>query len=142
MNRIRFTFVALALVATATHAAAGGIAVIVNPANANARLTANDVESLFLGKSTAMPNGALAKPVNQISGGKLNEDFYSKVTGKSGAQVKAIWSRLTFSGKAIPPRELASDEDVKKFVAANPDAIGYVDKSTVDASVKVVFSAD
>ena len=59
------------------------------------------------------------------------------MTGKSSAQVKAAWSRLVFSGKATPPKELASSAEVKKFVAANPDAIGYVEKSAVDATVKV-----
>ena len=62
--------------------------------------------------------------------------------GKSTAQVKAAWSRLVFSGKATPPKELASSAEVKKFVAANPDAIGYIEKSAVDSTVKVVFSAD
>jgi ABC-type phosphate transport system substrate-binding protein len=48
-----------------------------------------------------------------------------------------------FSGKATPPKELlSSSADVKKFVAANPDAIGYIEKSAVDGSVKVVLTVD
>ena len=70
------------------------------------------------------------------------EHFYSKPTGKSSAQVKAAWSRLVFSGKGTPPKELGSSADVKKFVAANADAIGYIEKSAVDGSVKVVLSVD
>ena len=31
---------------------------------------------------------------------------------------------------------------MKKFVAANADAIGYIEKSAVDGSVKVVLSVD
>jgi ABC-type phosphate transport system substrate-binding protein len=30
---------------------------------------------------------------------------------------------------------------VKKAVAANPNAIGYIDRSAVDASVKVIYTA-
>ena len=56
--------------------------------------------------------------------------------------MKAAWSRLVFSGKATPPKEMANSADMKKFVAGNPDAIGYIEKSAVDSSVKVVFSAD
>jgi ABC-type phosphate transport system substrate-binding protein len=37
---------------------------------------------------------------------------------------------------------MSSGAEVKKAVAANPDAIGYIDSSEVDASVKVLFSAD
>jgi ABC-type phosphate transport system substrate-binding protein len=47
-----------------------------------------------------------------------------------------------FSGKATPPKELGSAAEVKKFVAANPDAIGYIEKSAVDGSVKVVLTVD
>jgi hypothetical protein len=47
-----------------------------------------------------------------------------------------------FSGKATPSKEMASSAEVKKFVAASPDAIGSIEKSAVDSSVKVVFSAD
>jgi hypothetical protein len=31
---------------------------------------------------------------------------------------------------------------VKKFVASNPDAIGYIEKSAVDSTVKVVLIID
>jgi ABC-type phosphate transport system substrate-binding protein len=44
-----------------------------------------------------------------------------------------------FTGKATPPKELASSADVVKAVAADPSAIGYVEKGAVDASVKVVY---
>lgn len=40
--------------------------------------------------------------------------------------------------KATPPRELPSAIDVKKHVAGNTDAIGYIEKS-VDPTVKVVL---
>ena len=66
---------------------------------------------------------------NQITSA-VREQFYSKVAGKQAAQVKAAWSRLVFSGKATPPKELGSSADVKKFVAANPDAIGYLQYSS------------
>ncbi len=47
-----------------------------------------------------------------------------------------------FSGKATPPKELGSSAEVKKFVAANPDAIGYIEKSALDGSVKAVLTVD
>ena len=39
------------------------------------------------------------------------------------------------------PKEVADSAAVKAAVAANPKAIGYIDKSAVDATVKVVYSA-
>ena len=118
------------------------VAAVVNPKSPLASMTADQVSGIFLGKSNTLPTGATAAPTDLPDTAPARELFYTKVTGKSTAQVKAAWSRLVFSGKATPPKELASSADVKKFVASNPDAIGYIEKSAVDSSVKVVFSAD
>jgi ABC-type phosphate transport system substrate-binding protein len=53
--------------------------------------------------------------------------------------VKAIWSKLVFTGKAKPPTQLATSAEVVKAVAADPEAVGYVDRAAVDSSVKVVY---
>jgi ABC-type phosphate transport system substrate-binding protein len=121
-------------------AAAEEIAVIVNPKNATASVTADQVEQIFLGKSAALPGGGNASPVDQSDGSPIRDDFYQKATGKSNAQVKAIWSRLIFSGKSTPPKALASSAEVKKFVASDANGIGYIEKSAADASVKVVLT--
>ncbi len=123
-------------------AAQAQVAVVVNPKSAAASMTADQVASIFLGKTSTLPSGATAAAADQAEGSAVREQFYSKVAGKQAAQVKAAWSRLVFSGKATPPKELGSSAEVKKFVAANPDAIGYIEKSAVDASVKVVLTVD
>jgi hypothetical protein len=43
-------------------------------------------------------------------------------------------------GKATAPRELPTSADVVKAVASDPNSIGYVDKSAVDSSVKIVYT--
>jgi len=118
------------------------VAVVVNPKSPLATMTADQVSGIFLGKSNTLPSGGTALPTDLPDSAPAHDLFYTKVTGKSSAQVKAAWSRLVFSGKATPPKELGSSAEVKKFVASNPDAIGYIEKSAVDSSVKVVFSAD
>ncbi|MFT7723323.1 MAG: hypothetical protein QM788_10895 [Roseateles sp.] len=140
MSSIR-TLAAAALLCAAG-AAQAQVAVIVNPKNAAATLTADQVAGVFLGKTRTLPGGGAATPVDQAESAAIREQFYAKVTGKQSAQVKAAWSRLVFSGKGTPPKELASSAEVKKFVAANPDAIGYIEKSAVDGSVKAVLTVD
>jgi ABC-type phosphate transport system substrate-binding protein len=132
-------FLALAGLAFAAQAQ---VVVVVNPKSAAGSMTADQVASIFLGKSNTLPSGAAAVAVDQPESAAVREQFYTKVTGKSAAQVKAAWSRLVFSGKATPPKELGSSAEVKKFVAGNADAIGYIEKSAVDGSVKVVLSVD
>lgn len=131
-----------AVLALASWAAQAQVAVIVNPKSAAASMTADQVAGVFLGKTATLPSGATAAPVDQAESAAIREQFYTKVAGKQAAQVKAAWSRLVFSGKGTPPKELGSTAEVKKFVAANPDAIGYIEKSAVDGSVKAVLTVD
>lgn len=64
-----------------------------------------------------------------------------EVDSKVGVQLTGKANK-GFSGKGNPPKELASSAEVRKFFAANPDAIGHLEKSAVDTSLKVVFSVD
>jgi ABC-type phosphate transport system substrate-binding protein len=108
------------------------VVVVVNPA-ADA-VTKDQVAAIYLGKSTAFT------PIDQADGSAIRGEFYKKVADKDAAQAKALWSKLVFTGKASPPKEVASSAEVKKAVAANPKGIGYIEKSAVDASVKVVLT--
>ncbi|GHC91155.1 hypothetical protein GCM10007320_39910 [Pseudorhodoferax aquiterrae] len=132
----------LAALSAVAGAASAQVAVVVGAKSGTAAMTAEQVAGIFLGKSNQLPSGAAAAAADLPESAAVREQFYSKVTGKSSAQVKAGWSRLVFSGKATPPKELASAAEVKSFVAANPDAIGYIEKSAVDGSVKVVLNVD
>jgi ABC-type phosphate transport system substrate-binding protein len=108
------------------------VVVIVSAKNNGKSMTPDEISQIYLGKSTSM------KPVD-TAGTPIRSQFYTKVAGKDDAQVKAIWSKLVFTGKATPPKELSSSTDVVKAVAADPAAIGYVDKSAVDSTVKIVY---
>jgi ABC-type phosphate transport system substrate-binding protein len=108
--------------------------VIVNPANPATRMFSEQAAQFFLGKS------AMFTPVDQAEGSHIRNDFYQKIAEKDAAQVKAIWSKLVFTGKATAPKEMKSNAEVKKAVAADPKAIGYIDKSAVDDTVKVILT--
>jgi ABC-type phosphate transport system substrate-binding protein len=111
------------------------VVVVVNPKAAESTMTKEQIAQFFLGKSTAMT------PIDQPDGAPLRADFYKKVADKDAAQAKALWSKLVFTGKATMPKEVADSAAVKAAVAANPKAIGYIEKSAVDATVKVVHTA-
>jgi ABC-type phosphate transport system substrate-binding protein len=110
------------------------VVVIGNPAAGP--LTKEQVADLYLGKSQG------AKLVDQPNSAPVKATFYQKVSGHDLSQVKATWSRLIFTGKAQPPKEVADAAAVKKAVASDPKAIGYIQKSDVDSSVKVVLALD
>lgn len=103
-----------------------------SPINYLSREQSSDI---FLGKNTS------ATPLDQPESSPLREEFYSKVTGKSASQAKSHWSKLSFTGKGKPPKEGRNSDDIKKQVADNPKFVGYIEKSAIDGSVKVVFDA-
>lgn len=116
------------------------VAVVVSAKSPVSSLTAEQVSQIFLGKTSTFPGGQQALPIDQAEGQAARDEFYSKITGKSAAQVKAYWSKLIFTGKGQPPKEVPNSAEVKKLVANNPNTIAYIDKASVDSSVKVVLS--
>lgn len=115
-------------------------AVIVSASNGNTSMSADDISRIYLGKTNKFPNGSKATPVDQSDGNAARDKFNDKVLGKDSSQLKAYWSRLIFTGKGTPPNEAGNDAAIKSMVAGDTEAIGYVDTSVVDDTVKVVFS--
>lgn len=130
MRKVFLAGIAAALFGSSAQA---DIAVIVSAKTSVKTMSADEISRIYLGKLNAM------KPVDNV---KVRGQFYTKVMGKDESQIKAIWSKLIFTGKGMPPKVLASDAEVLHAVAADANTIGYVEKSAVDSSVKIVFEAN
>lgn len=126
------------LLASSSMAQAGVVVVMSSKSDVDA-LSRAQVSQIFLAKTDALPNGRVAKPIDQAEGAAVRNEFYDKVADKNAAQMKAYWSQLTFTGKAQPPRKVSGDAAVKAALAENPAAVGYISDGAVDGSVKVVF---
>jgi hypothetical protein len=125
-------FIALTLaIIGAAGAHAEEIVVIVNTASAT--ISKEQLVDFYLGRSSERT------PIDQAAGSGIYVEFYRRATGRDTAQIKEIWSRILFTGRGLPPRQLVDSEAVKKAVAADPKAIGYIDKSALDATVKVAL---
>jgi ABC-type phosphate transport system substrate-binding protein len=123
--------------------------VLINPVNAELlivvsakspvdSLTPDQATDIFLNNASKFPSGGMAVPIDQSEASAVRAAFYVKAAAKSPAQMKAYWSKLIFTGKGRPPKEVPDSAAVKKLIADNPNLIGYIDKSELDASVKVV----
>ena len=120
-------------------ASAEPLAIIVSSKNANTSISNDLAEKLFLGKLDAFPDGTTAVPLD-LPKGPVREEFYLKVTGKNPSQVKAYWAKQVFTGSGQPPKEIESSTDLVDLIAKNPNLVGYVEKSKVNSSVKVLYS--
>jgi hypothetical protein len=113
--------------------------VIVAAGSPISSITADQAADLFLGRANTFPTGGAATPIDLPDGAPARDEFYSKVANKSSAQVKALWAKLVFTGKAQPPKEVSDGMAAKTAVATSAGTIGYVDKSVVDGTVKIVL---
>lgn len=109
------------------------VAVIVN-AGASSAPTQSEVANIFLGKDNSL------KAVDQASWNPTKDKFYTAITNKNESQLRAYWSGMVFTGKGQPLPSVADDGAVIARVSSQADAIGYVDKTTVNDKVKVLFT--
>ena len=128
----------MSLMLAGTVAAAQDVVPVVSARSPIAHLDSTQVADIFLGKTSRFPDGSIALPVDQGEDSPVRDKFYSQFTGKSPAQVKAYWSKIIFTGRGQPPRQAADSTEVKRIVSDNPHAIGYIEASQVDSTVRVL----
>lgn len=118
--------------------AAAEVVVVVAAKSPIRNVSDNEIADIFLGKLPRLPDGVAVSPLDQAEGSATREAFYLKFTGKSAAQVKAFWSKIIFTGRGRPPRAVANDAQVIRALQEDPTAIGYVQRASVDAAVRVL----
>jgi ABC-type phosphate transport system substrate-binding protein len=139
--RVRAALVALLLATVvASDAPAGDVAVIVHPGR-DVQLTVSEVARIYLRKRRFWKDGERIVPVNRDSGSAVRKAFVRLVFGASAPQLVVYWNQQYFQG-VLPPATLASDEAVKRFVASEPLAIGYIHPGAVDGTVRVVLELE
>ncbi len=115
------------------------VVVVVGSRHPVSTLTKAQVTDLFLGRAKEFPNGSPALTAI-IAAGPSKDEFFERILSKTDSQARSIWARLVFTGIGTGPREINDATQMKRLLAANPNAIGFIDRSEVDHQVKVVYS--
>lgn len=116
----------------------GEVVVVVSSQSSVQVLTKREVANIFLGRQTRFSSGERAVPLDQEEGSPFRDEFYTSMVGMSAAQLKAHWSRILFTGRGKPPRTLPSGIAIRMALESDPLAIGYIDRSLADDSVRVL----
>ena len=138
IGKVNFTLIMLLLGAMCSPLAAAEVVLVAHPSNSNDSISKSDCGRIFLGRSKAFPDGSTAVAVNQASESQVRLEFDKEYLGKSSSQIKAFWSNQLFTGRGVPPEELSDSSAVVERVAKDASALGYVDSSQVNDSVKVI----
>jgi len=115
----------------------GRMAVIVHP-DRRAELSVDDVAQIYLRRRRHWDDGETIVPLNLASGTPLRAQFSHRVLRQTEARLADYWNRRYFDG-LMPPATLASTAAVRRYVAADPRAIGYVPAVEADRSVRVIL---
>ena len=68
-------------------------------------------------------------------------EFYQVLLGKDIAQMNAYWARLSFSGKARPPKEITPDniKMLLDWASEKKSRIGYASLDLLPSNAKVLY---
>lgn len=97
-------------------------------------LTKIELIDIYMGRL-----GNKVKALDLENGNELKQEFYRLLINRSEAQVQAYWSKLLFSARAVPPKQMADGQAIIEAVENNQAAIGYIQRKYITNNVRVVY---
>jgi ABC-type phosphate transport system substrate-binding protein len=114
------------------------VVVIANKNNPVQTLKKSVLVRYFLKKTTSWDNGTRVVPIDLTVSDPVRQEFSEGILQKSPHEVEEYWIAESLTGGKSAPEIVSDSALVKKRVAADAGALGYVDKAQVDETVKVV----
>jgi hypothetical protein len=112
--------------------------VVVGERSPVAHLSQEEVLHLFMGRTRAFPDGSPAAPYD-LAGSAQREGFYRMLSGMTLAQVTSYWARLMFSGRNLPPGQLADESTMLEKLRKDSAAIGWLTTPPTAKGVRTVL---
>ncbi len=113
--------------------------VIANPSLAEVSVKLNALRAIFSMRLRAWPDGTPVKVFVLDDDAKVHISFSKKKLQIFPHQLRYAWDRLVYSGTGQAPTLVASEEEMRKKVAATPGAIGYLPEDLIDATVRILM---
>jgi ABC-type phosphate transport system substrate-binding protein len=125
--------VLLAMVLTLPTAWADPI-LIINKNVSGEKVDAAMVKAIFLGKKVSW-DGAGRVVLACLKSGPVAEEIYKIHAGMNSSSFNNHWRRLSMTGGGTAPKLFDKEDELRKFVAETPGALGFLDSASADASV-------
>jgi ABC-type phosphate transport system substrate-binding protein len=115
------------------------VAVIVNPENRLSQVSRLELVRLFQMTQQRWPNGEKIYLIMQEQGTLEKQIVLHKIYRMNSDELKRFWLTKIYRGELTSfPKTLGSNESIRRFVSRVRNAVGFVDASFVDDSVKAV----
>lgn len=135
----QFVGVGLILLIAVASAWAVDIVLITHPDTEVNELSPQDVQMIFLGKKTVWQDGSPIVPLVQLNS-ETTETFLDEMLKITPKQYYLYWRKALFTGRGIPPDEVANDRAMIERLLETPGSIGYVSADALDNRVRKVPS--
>ncbi len=100
------------------------------------------IKSIYLGQQTHWSNGKIIKLFKLPSKHKTHNHFVKNTLGLYPYQFNRRWQKLVFSGVALKPNEVKTEQELLDAVANTPGAIGYIKNKITMEGVHYVALSD
>jgi hypothetical protein len=136
--RIVYPLLAALLLAGLPAHAVEPLAVITVATNPLDILSLDNLKLIYQRKSQIDPEGNRWIPLNLPVADPLRRSFSLTLFSLLPEEQEDYWNVQYFNG-ITPPKVMASEEAILRFVASTTGSIGYVRKQKVDSRVKVLL---
>jgi len=100
-------------------------------------LSIAQIKAIFLKKITFIDDTKVV-PISLGTRNHLRLKFEKKILKMSFMRLKSYWTKQHYLGRR-PPISMKSQESIKAFVKKVDGAIGYIDSTSLDDSVKEIY---
>lgn len=119
--------------------AAADVAIVVHPENPETNLAADELGRILRQEQRRWKSGGPIYLVFRSSGSPPRDVVLRRVFRMNDLELKQLWLGKLYRGEiASFPRVVDSDVAVRRLVGQAPRALGFLDASAADGSVKVL----
>lgn len=136
-NRCAFPAFLVTVLLLCGAVSAGAPVVVVNKDGVIEKVSSADLKRIYLGRMDKIGMTKIV-PINLPLDSRTAAAFLKKYVGKTPEQYKEYWIGQQVKGEGVAPMIQKTAGNVKAMVAQVPGAIGYVDESELDDTVRNV----
>ncbi len=114
------------------------VAIIANSSVNESSLTPEQLLDICLLETRTWSNGQAIELILLRDDSPEERKFY-EVLGRTPLEMRKVWLRAQLSGRARPPLQVSSQEELVRRVEMTPGAMGFVGKQKVRGKVKILL---
>lgn len=136
---VRYLLGFLAIFFTGALPADNSPVVVVNLAtNPSGFLSQSAISAIFGMRLRKWEDGSQIKVFVFPDENPLHIAFSKQILHAFPYQLRSAWDRLVFSGTGEEPVDVKTEQQMKKMISSTPGAIGYLSRSMVDETIKII----